>query len=792
MPFHNITGETSHKSLQLKILSGYLLLVLLVLGILAAVWYEKQMFRSAKSEELVLLEQRRLSNQVFKNLLALFLDSEHAALWDEEDLQAYREKERRVFLLMGKMRNVYPSPLQQARIDTVADLLKEKYKQVRMLVYLPSSMDHIDSLLTERLPLLSTPLTASSESEEKVSEKTKLEVPFGWFKKKSQDYSLHRFHREMSTALHERKIYLENLADSLKVRNKKLNRHINRLVNDFESDAMERTVQRHQTVSKLRERAFILICAVSAAGLLCAVSLYLLIRKEVRLKHHHRRTLEEAGARKQELLEQRKKIMLMLAHDIRGPLNSINGSAELAMFIREKGKRNGHLQNIRSSCTHILHLVNDLLAVYRLNEGKDTPHLVPFHLQSLIERIATEHEMQANRKGLLFETGSTGTDVTVKGDTDRIEQIAGNLLSNALKFTLSGKITFTARYADDYLLLEVIDTGIGMTEEDIQRIFHPFQRAAQQVNAEGFGLGLAITLSLVNLLEGKIDVESEPGKGSRFTVHLPLSITRETVEKTDTPIPAPLPAGRKILAIDDDPMQLHIVQEMLERSGMRCDICIHVRELVNKIRQTDYDLILTDIQMKDTNGFDLLKLLRSARVGNSQHVPVIAMTARGDTRREVFTGAGFTGCLYKPFSMTELLLVVHRHACVAEVEETEKAEKTEKEIDFTVLISESRTPLKTLALFIRECYQSQKQLEEALYREDIKGLRNIIHRMVPLWELVGMEKPLTELGTLLREEGCTPEKIHDAVGHVVRQTEHLIRQAEKQIKSDSNERNPDC
>lgn len=805
----NNTQEASPESLQLKVLSGYLLLVLLVLGILATIWYEKRMFRSTEIEEFVLQEQSRLSNNAFKGMLSLFLDSEYASLWDEDDLKEYREKERRVFLLMDELRSAYTIPLQRARIDTVATLLREKRKLVRMLVQTPSSTAHIDSLLAKRLPLLSPPVTAtSSKTEEKAAKKPKRRGLFGWLKKKKEPektalsppasvttrsgYSLYRFHREMSAALHSREIYLGSLADSLKVCNKELNRHINRLVNELETDAMERTVQRQNNLSKLRERAFMVICAVSVACLLCAVLLYLLIRKEIRLKHHHRRTLEEAGARKQELLEQRKKIMLTLAHDIRGPLNSISGSAELAMFIREKQKRNGHLQNIRSSCTHILHLVNDLLVVYRLNEGKDTPNLVPFRLQGLLERIATEYSMQANQKGLFFENSSEGTDVTVKGDIDRIEQIADNLLSNALKFTLSGKIMFTARYADGEFLLEVADTGIGMTEADIRRIFHPFERVAQHVDAEGFGLGLAITQSLVNLLKGRTDVESEPGKGSRFTIRLPLPVTSETVEETDTPLSVPLPGRRRILAIDDDPMQLHIVQEMLERSGMRCDICVHVRELVDKVRQTDYDLILTDIQMQDTNGFDLLKLLRSARLGNSQRVPVVAMTARGDTRHEVFAGAGFAGYLYKPFSMTELLQVVHRHAAVQETG-TVEGEGTEGEADFAVLTSESRNPSATLVLFIRECRENRKQLEEALRSGDAGGMRNAVHRMMPLWELIGTEKPLMELGDLLREKAYSPHKVRDAARHVMEQMERLVRQAEKQINTpDKNGRDIDC
>lgn len=205
--------------------------------------------------------------------------------------------------------------------------------------------------------------------------------------------------------------------------------------------------------------------------------------------------------------------------------------------------------------------------------------------------------------------------MTVKGDADRIEQIADNLLSNAVKFTPAGRVEFAVSHGKGGLRMVVSDTGIGMAQADIKRIFQPFERAAQHIDTEGFGLGLPITRSLVKLLGGSIRVESEPGRGSRFTVCLPLETTDEAVTRQEVTSASALPAHLRIAAIDDDPMQLRIVREMLERNGAHCDTCTHVRELMEKIRQTDYDLLLTDIQMRDTGGFDLLRLLRSARIG---------------------------------------------------------------------------------------------------------------------------------------------------------------------------------
>ncbi|EYA71749.1 response regulator [Bacteroides fragilis str. S24L15] len=783
-------GNKEKKStLQLKILSGYVLLASLVGGIITAVWYEKRVFEHAEAEEREMLEQRKLSNRTFKGLISLFLDNERATLWDETDLQAYRDKQERVYGFIEELRQAYPDPVQQARIDTVELLLDEKEKQVRQLVQSPSPIRQIDELLEERMPALVASVTGQDVRKTQTEER---QAPpkrgvLSWLKRKSKRAEepparskdathpsryLLGFQEEMGHAIQEQEAHLAQLSDSLKTRNRTLNRNINRLVNEFEEDAMRRTEQRQDAVSQLREQAFSMICVISTASLLCVILLYMLIYKDVRRKYRYQKELEEADKRSRELLLQRKKIMLTLAHDIRGPLNTISGSAELASGIREKRKRDSHLQNIRHSCGHILRLVNDLLDVYRLNEGKDTPNLVPFRLDSLLGRITEEYCRSAHSKGLLFDTVTEGTDITVTGDADRIEQIADNLLSNAIKFTPAGGVRFTARHTDGMLGMEVSDTGIGMAQADIGRIFHPFERAAQHIDTEGFGLGLPITQSLVKLLDGSIRVESEPGRGSRFTVRLPLRTTDEAVTEAAVALPSFLPAHLRIAAIDDDPMQLRIVKEMLERNGVHCDTCTHIRELMESIRKTDYDLLLTDIQMRDTGGFDLLKLLRSARIGNSRDIPVVAMTARGDTRQEVFARAGFAGCIYKPFSMMELLQTVSRHAAQRGNDAAEPAGGA----DFTVLTTDMRDPSAVLDTFIHECRKDRHELEGLIRRKDKAAMESMVHRLLPLWEMLGVESPLTELGAVLRADKAE-EKTDEAAGRVLLCMENLAAQA---------------
>lgn len=194
-----------------------------------------------------------------------------------------------------------------------------------------------------------------------------------------------------------------------------------------------------------------------------------------------------------------------------------------------------------------------------------------------------------------------------------------------------------------------------MDEETMKRIFAPFERAAQDVNSEGFGLGLFLTKGLIKVLEGKMDVESTLGKGSVFRLELPLPETDELVEedKSDHNTITILP--KNVLVVDDDPIQLKIAEDMLGRKGISCKTCKNAREVVAALENSEYDLVLTDVQMPDTDGFCLLRLLRNSDIGNFRTVPVAVMTARGDGNSGIYEKEGFAGCIHKPFNIHGLL-----------------------------------------------------------------------------------------------------------------------------------------
>lgn len=425
-------------------------------------------------------------------------------------------------------------------------------------------------------------------------------------------------------------------------------------------------------------------------------------------------------------------------------------------------------------------MLNNLLDVYRLNEAKEIRNDVPFSLKDLLERTVFGFSHVINNKGVLFCHDFKDTDVKLYGDVDRIaEQIIDNLLSNAVKFTEVGTISFNACYHEGELLLEVKDTGIGMSAETLSRIFRPFERLSSLANVQGFGLGLPITKGLVNLLGGTINVTSSIDQGSTFCVTLPMKIMDEPIESENRIIPHPVHLPQNVLVIDDDTMLLDVIKEMLERNGMNCTTCATSKEVVKAMRGKDYDLLLSDIQMPGTNGFDLLTLLRNSNIGNSRSIPVVAMTARGDRDKEVFLHAGFTDYIYKPFSSSELLSLLSMIR--------KNRQEDNHSVDFSLILSEVSDKSKTLLSFISQSKKDREELGTAMKNGDRQKLREITHRMQPMWELLQMEEALSAYRTLLKNETINDKILNEHTRQIMDYAAILIKVAEAEIKRVTNE-----
>ena len=748
------------------------------MGIMVAIlFYEQSRIKEIAANSVEINDIRQNVTAAHREITELATQGESVVGWDEEDFRAYRAQRLRLDSLLLTLRRECVRFVRPEQVDTLRMLLAAKETHLLRIMQSVRQREEMDSLIARRLPT-----AVASAVKPRIEVRRKKGIA-GFFGKKDTirvyppSRNLRTLNSQINTLRDTPTFDFNDPVDSLRRQNRQLNRKLSALITFLDEQAQKSFDVQERQIADMRLSSFRLLACVLGAAILLLILSYIIIQRDIRRREAGERKLKEIIGQNRDLLDMRKKIILTISHDIRAPLSIINGSAELAMDMRDRKKRNSHLTNIGILCKHILHLLNNLLDVYRLNEAKEVRNDIPFRLSDLLERIATGFTHAANDKGLLFHCDFEGTDVTVCGDSDRIEQIADNLLSNAVKFTEAGNIRFTARYKDGTLLLTVEDTGIGMSEETAARIFNPFERSAPDTNSEGFGLGLSITKGLVGLLGGEITVASEVGKGSTFRVSLPLPLTDEAVEREVQAHNTSLHLPQRVIVIDDDPLQLEIVKEMLERNGVSCTTCGNTRALVGEMRKADYDLLLSDIQMAGTNGFDLLELLRNSNIGNSRTIPVVAMTARGDKEREAFASAGFAACIYKPFSMRELLDLI------ASVTDGTKPEAVSA--DFASLTAEVRDKKKLLLTFIGQSRKDIEQLRKA--GNDRERLREVVHRMLPMWELLQTDDLLHSYRNVLRDDKADDGAVGEYTQRVIDHTALLIAEAENEMKHETED-----
>lgn len=450
---------------------------------------------------------------------------------------------------------------------------------------------------------------------------------------------------------------------------------------------------------------------------------------------------------KNELLEQKQRMIQNVSHELRSPLATVMGYAELLPDGEQAEEAKGH---ILSASRRMQGLLNTLLHYCRLASGKDRADAVLFSPKGIADTLEGLFALRAGEKGLSFHAEYEGEDVVVSGDRERILQIGQNLISNAVKFTDEGGVTLLVRYGNGILTLEVSDTGTGMTREEAGRIFLPFERLANADVQDGFGLGLSIVRGLVDMLGGSVGVDSREGEGSVFTVSLPVPVADpEKVEEGRKKTETGLPDGLCFLAIDDDGVLLNIINKQLELAGAHCDTCRTPGEMIGLLRKRHYDLLLTDIRMPGMNGYRLLELLRNSNVGNSREIPVLAVTAHVAKKEGDFVKAGFAGCLYKPFSAEELYAAVRKGLAR---QGNRECKEEMPELDFSPLLVKEENGKTMLGILAGQTRKDMEALKEAVRRKDKPALADITHHLLPVWTLLRVEKSLHLLRSSYRQE----------------------------------------
>ena len=724
-------------STRIKILVGYALLAVVLVS---ATWmvYDNTRSLSAVNEASERLMARR---DIVDSLVFTMLETANAErsilLGDAGKWQRFDEALSSSAANAMRLRPLLMDTLKQQRLDSLITLLKAK-RENTLLVMKELNNDcrdiyynnKLEALHSGRDSIVISPQTKERhEQHETVYEVVKTKRGFfrrlgDAFRKQHTDtVSTTRLTHQPSTATINHRL---NIADSvanvlaeihseqqrandrkqnaISSRNRQLQRVSIQLtkrtwllIEDIQSDehnALQRVVGKAMSS---RRAMIVRIAVLGLLAILSAAILVVYILRDIKRERRDRQRIIEAKAETERIMQQRERLLLTITHDIKAPAASIAGFIDLLSEYVDQPKAVGYLQNISGSAKHLLQLVSALLDYYKLESGKAERHEVSFAPAVLISECVAQMQPLAMEKKLKLATDVQVTEsMLCRSDAFRIKQIVNNLVGNAIKYTDKGEVRVGVSIANRQLSISVKDTGYGMTPDELQTVFNAFTRLPGAQGKEGVGLGLTITREIVTLLGGEINVQSAKGKGSTFTVSLPVKIVtnqgvhlsplgssrlpeqevhQQSNKCTNKATSAPTKGKSQhlntstsqptisVVIVDDDRLQGQLLTEMLQRIegiSFNTNTTIHASEAIAIATESTPNIVFTDIEMPEMNGSEIMRRIRNnAEVQQrSCTTKFVAMTAHEQSIMPQLRSDGFDACLFKPFSVQTLAATI--------------------------------------------------------------------------------------------------------------------------------------
>ena len=724
-------------STRIKILVGYALLAVVLVS---ATWmvYDNTRSLSAVNEASERLMARR---DIVDSLVFTMLETANAErsvlLGDAGKWQRFDEALNSSAANAMRLRPLLMDTLKQQRLDSLITLLKAK-RENTLLVMKELNNDcrdiyynnKLEALHSGRDSIVISPQTKERhEQHETVYEVVKTKRGFfrrlgDAFRKQHTDTvrTTRLTHQPSTATINHRLNIADSVAnvlakihseqqrasdrqqDAISSRNRQLQRVSIQLtkrtwllIEDIQSDehnALQRVVGKAMSS---RRAMIVRIAVLGLLAILSAAILVVYILRDIKRERRDRQRIIEAKAETERIMQQRERLLLTITHDIKAPAASIAGFIDLLSEYVDQPKAVGYLQNISGSAKHLLQLVSALLDYHKLESGKAERHEVSFAPAVLISECVAQMQPLAMEKKLKLATDVQVTEsMLCRSDAFRIKQIVNNLVGNAIKYTDKGEVRVGVNIANRQLSISVKDTGCGMTPNELQTVFNAFTRLPGAQGKEGVGLGLTITREIVTLLGGEINVQSAKGKGSTFTVSLPVKIVtnqgvhlsplgssrlpeqevhQQSNKCTNKATSAPTKGKSQhlntstsqptisVVIVDDDRLQGQLLTEMLQRIdgiSFNTTTTIHASEAIAIATESAPNIVFTDIEMPEMNGSEIMRRIRNnAEVQQrSCTTKFVAMTAHEQSIMPQLRSDGFDACLFKPFSVQTLAATI--------------------------------------------------------------------------------------------------------------------------------------
>ncbi len=461
--------------------------------------------------------------------------------------------------------------------------------------------------------------------------------------------------------------------------------------------------------------------------------------------------LKEARRKAEESSKAKAMFLANMSHEIRTPLNGIVGMAEQLAQSQLDANQRYFTDIMRSASSTLLSIINDVLDISKIESGKFSIETIPFHLNETVRRTLSIFEEKAKQGNISLDIElMDDRGIMHLGDPHRLSQVLFNIVGNAIKFTHSGYVRVTSKLSRGendicFVSFTIEDTGVGMDMAYLAKVFEAFSQEDSSITRKfgGSGLGLSIARSIIQIMGGTIQIESEKGKGTRVDIRIPMRISTEKtkqdiVEMTDLQKSL---KGLRVLAVEDNELNRMVLQVILKKCEVVVSIAHNGQEAIDMIQEDEYDIVLMDVQMPIVDGLEATKYIREEL---KYTTPIIGLSANAMREEvEICKQAGMNDYLVKPYSERALVEVMKKWSSLEAiiVEET-SSENDGSELDISMLkqyVGNDTNVLRDVVSGYLEHLPPQlDRLELALVGSDVLALRHELHQLKASMEIIGV------------------------------------------------------
>lgn len=576
------------------------------------------------------------------------------------------------------------------------------------------------------------------------------------------------------------------------------------LLSQLEKERMEQLSQESNRAKQTASNSIFVISIIIIVGFGLGILFIIFILMDISKSNYYRKELLLAKGRAEQLAKVKEDFLATMSHEIRTPLNAIIGFANQLNKTKLEEHQQKFVGILQNSSRHLLGLVNDILDLSKIEAGKLKIEEISFNPYTLIFDVYDYLKLNANNKSLNFNWEYSGDPkINLICDPFRIKQILLNLGSNAIKFTPEGSVSIKASVVpkDEIFVFEVQveDTGIGISRDKLEKIFEDFSQADSFSARKygGTGLGLAISRRLSRMLGGDLLVQSELGKGSCFTLNIPLAQSFEEVTELKNTKDIVISSNLKskyFLVADDDAYSLLLLKTIFSGWGLNADFVDNGTRAFNLFLENNYDVVLTDIYMPEMGGIELCQKIRALKDDLKSRIPIVALTANvRESDLKQYLKSGMTECMVKPFN--EFVLIKMLQELFGENEDLSDPsvinhDTQEKLFDLAQIKQFTSDDIvligQILNQFVLSGNENLEVIKDALQKEDYLKIGETAHKMLTSFnqlKVVTVVPILKELEDLLHKKTSIPqyEKVKNLVEKLDENARLVILSVQQEI-----------